>query len=271
MMNRIKEAAVLLRKGAAMKKAKSGLGKSATFVCGLLVGAVAVGTAGVAFGAGTVRNLAAHYDGIKIYVDQQLVTPKDANGTVVDPFIVDGTTYLPVRAVAGALGKEVGWDGTTKSVYIGTQPPASQTPTTPTATGNNEWIDLNSIDISKVIVPNTNSKDELDAIIAEAEKRMSAGESEVAVIRYLNEDFKNALARHGYAGWPAYTYIFHNGDEYVGSNVIKNTRSKSEWGIRFNSLDADIVVVGLPEYNKKLLKIRDMIEEYEKTYNIVYN
>ena len=106
----------------AKRRMKGGAGKSAVFVSGLIIGALAVGTAGFAFGAGITRTLNASYDGIKIYVDQKLIDPKDVNGNSVDPFIVDGTTYLPVRAVSGALGKEVGWDGATKSVYIGSQP-----------------------------------------------------------------------------------------------------------------------------------------------------
>ncbi len=68
------------------------------------------------------KNLLANYVGVKLVVDGVSITPKDANGTVVEPFIVDGTTYLPVRAVAEALGKEVGWDGDTKTVYIGAKP-----------------------------------------------------------------------------------------------------------------------------------------------------
>lgn len=70
----------------------------------------------------TVKNLEAHYTGISLVVNGVQVTPKDANGKVVDPFIVDGTTYLPVRAVASALGEDVGWEGSTRTVYIGEIP-----------------------------------------------------------------------------------------------------------------------------------------------------
>lgn len=70
----------------------------------------------------TVKNLEAHYTGISLVVNGVQVIPKDANGKVVDPFIVDGTTYLPVRAVASALGEEVSWEGSTRTVYIGEIP-----------------------------------------------------------------------------------------------------------------------------------------------------
>ncbi len=58
------------------------------------------------------------YSGISITLDGETITPKDVNGNTVDPFIIDGTTYLPVRAVADALGLSVTWDGATKTVFL---------------------------------------------------------------------------------------------------------------------------------------------------------
>lgn len=55
-------------------------------------------------------------------MDGELVDPKDANGQTVEPFIYNGTTYLPVRAVGSAIGKEVNWDGVEKVVYLGAKP-----------------------------------------------------------------------------------------------------------------------------------------------------
>ena len=46
------------------------------------------------------KTIKASYPGVKIILDGQTVTPKDVNGKVVDPFIVGGTTYLPIRAIA---------------------------------------------------------------------------------------------------------------------------------------------------------------------------
>ncbi len=59
------------------------------------------------------------YNNIKIYIDGAEIVPKDANGNTIEPFIMNGTTYLPVRAVSDALGQDVEWDGATQSVYIG--------------------------------------------------------------------------------------------------------------------------------------------------------
>lgn len=76
----------------------------------------------VAAASAIKKNIVANYMDIKLVVNGITVTPKDANGTVVEPFIADGTTYLPVRALAEALGEEVEWDGVNKIVYVGENP-----------------------------------------------------------------------------------------------------------------------------------------------------
>lgn len=58
------------------------------------------------------------YNNIKILLNGKEITPTDANGNAVEPFTIDGTTYLPVRAVATALGMNVGWDGATSTVTL---------------------------------------------------------------------------------------------------------------------------------------------------------
>lgn len=76
----------------------------------------------VAYATNATKTIQAAYMNIKLVIDGVPVTPKDSNGTVVEPFIYNGTTYLPVRAVGEALGKQVTWDGKTKTVYIGEAP-----------------------------------------------------------------------------------------------------------------------------------------------------
>ncbi len=55
---------------------------------------------------------------IKIVINGTLIEPKDVSGKVVNPFLIDGTTYVPVRAITEALGKKIDWDGETKTIYI---------------------------------------------------------------------------------------------------------------------------------------------------------
>jgi len=57
-------------------------------------------------------------DEVKLYVDNQYVELKDANGTTVKPFIKDGTTYVPLRGVSNALGYYIKWNGGKRSVEI---------------------------------------------------------------------------------------------------------------------------------------------------------
>jgi hypothetical protein len=96
--------------------------KGKGFLSGVVCGALLVGGIPAAFAAAGTKTISATYGDIKVYINEVPITPKDANGKTVEPFIADGTTYLPVRAAAEALGHEVVWDGATKSVYIGTQP-----------------------------------------------------------------------------------------------------------------------------------------------------
>lgn len=79
-------------------------------------------SSGAVFADSISKTVTAVYNNIKIMVDGEEITPKDVNGNTVEPFIIDGTTYLPVRAVAAALGKDVNWDGETNTVYIGKMP-----------------------------------------------------------------------------------------------------------------------------------------------------
>ena len=72
-----------------------------------------------AFAESMTKAINITYDNIKIVIDGKTVEPKDANGNKVEPFIVNGTTYLPVRAVGESIGKEVNWDSITKTVYLG--------------------------------------------------------------------------------------------------------------------------------------------------------
>lgn len=75
-------------------------------------------TFGVVASTGT-KTIDIIYRNIKIMIDGAEYVPTDVNGNVVEPFIYNGTTYLPVRAVANAFDKEVKWDGENSIVYLG--------------------------------------------------------------------------------------------------------------------------------------------------------
>ena len=87
------------------------------FIVGVTTAIFAV--SGMAYAKTGSEMIEAAYNNVKIYIDGLLIDPKDPNGNTVEPFISNGTTYLPVRAVANAFGKEVDWDAETSSVIIG--------------------------------------------------------------------------------------------------------------------------------------------------------
>ena len=99
-----------------MKKGKKTVAFLAGMVAMLLICAVSIP-------ALAIRNTTSLNDvlvgGIRIVIDGQELHPTDVNGNPVDPMIYNGTTYLPVRAVASALGKAVAWDGPSYTVYLG--------------------------------------------------------------------------------------------------------------------------------------------------------
>ena len=75
----------------------------------------AVGTTGA-------KTLQADYADIKVTLDGTALTLTDVNGTAVEPFAVAGTTYLPVRAIATALGLGVEWDAQSSTVLLTSEP-----------------------------------------------------------------------------------------------------------------------------------------------------
>lgn len=87
------------------------------FLTGFLTAALLLCLGSPAFAA-TVRQLNATFNDIKITIDGTEFVPKDFNGNKLEPFTVDGATYLPVRAVAEALGLTVEWDQAAQTVKL---------------------------------------------------------------------------------------------------------------------------------------------------------
>ena len=58
------------------------------------------------------------YKGINVYFDNKLVTTRDENGNIIEPLVIDGTTYLPARMVVSIFDAELKWDASTMSVIM---------------------------------------------------------------------------------------------------------------------------------------------------------
>ena len=85
----------------------------------LTLGAVLCFAAGAA-AVDTLQQITAYLDaGITVTLDGEAQVLTDAKGTRLYPITYNGSTYLPVRAVAGLAGLEVNWDQATKTVQLG--------------------------------------------------------------------------------------------------------------------------------------------------------
>ena len=82
------------------------------FVMGAMTASLVLGVTPAAFAKVASMNIPVQYNNIKVLVDgEELRTEKE-------PFLYEGTTYLPLRAVAEAVGKEVSWDSATKTAVL---------------------------------------------------------------------------------------------------------------------------------------------------------
>ena len=95
-------------------------GRIKSFVSGVLVTLVFISLIGTAFATKGKLTVDLDYNDIRVTLDGQEVPLVDANGNPVEPFTINGTTYLPVRAVANALGLDVGWDQESFTVVLNT-------------------------------------------------------------------------------------------------------------------------------------------------------
>jgi len=89
-----------------------------SFFAGVLVTILIIMLATTVFAEQISKTINVVYRDIKITIDGEEITPKDANGKIVEPFIFDGTTYLPVRAISEAVGYDVGWDDVNNTVML---------------------------------------------------------------------------------------------------------------------------------------------------------
>lgn len=185
-------------------------------VLGMVIMALVMGLAAPAFATVATNTLQAHYMNIKLVIDGVEVTPKDAGGNVVEPFVVDGTTFLPVRAVGEALGKKVTWDGNTKTVYLGEVPEGAI----------KDWVGTRDIEEIMGDGLGTLAAKDLPAIakaLEETDSKIASGESDLTVrpkdafgtaylaLRIRIHDYPNGDYLN-----PRYEYCITNLKNYVG-------------------------------------------------------
>ena len=103
------------------------------FLGGFLTCALVMALISTAFAAHS-RTDTLYFRDIKLMVNGELVEVTDSTGAKIEPFIINGTTYLPVGNVAKMVGYDVKWDGETSTVIL--ELPEAKTPTYITKTGS---------------------------------------------------------------------------------------------------------------------------------------
>lgn len=83
-----------------------------TAAAAVLAAVLVVVSASYAASYGVYKKIDVLYSGIKIIVNGQAVS------STPEPFIYDGTTYVPVRLIGEALGMDVQWDRARNAVVI---------------------------------------------------------------------------------------------------------------------------------------------------------
>lgn len=97
-------------------------------VCCTLLTVGLVVTAGAK--TGTVTQDLTYRD-IRVSLDGKVLDLRNAMGEPVEPFMFGGTNYLPVRALAEALGLNVAWNGAEVMVVLTTPEPEPQPESVP--------------------------------------------------------------------------------------------------------------------------------------------
>lgn len=87
------------------------------------------------------------YKNIGVTLDGQKIDLKDAAGNSTEPFMMDGSNYLPVRALAEVLGLNVSWDSNSSTVVLKSSSPSSGSTSGATKSGT-VIMDSNGIKVT---------------------------------------------------------------------------------------------------------------------------
>ena len=71
-----------------------------------------------AFAANTYQKSINVEYGINLFIEGNSPTLTDVNGKTVQPFVYDGTTYVPIRAVSESLGASIQYDSSTNTASV---------------------------------------------------------------------------------------------------------------------------------------------------------
>lgn len=103
------------------------------------------------------KTLSVMFNNIKVSIDKQPVDFTTANGTKLEPFVYDGTTYVPLESIAKALGYSITSDPAQSSVTLST---SKQTPSVLTEFESNDTrASANVLPPTSTLTGNIGAKD----------------------------------------------------------------------------------------------------------------
>lgn len=105
-----------------------------SFMIGMVIMLLLVCITGSALATSGKVTKELEYRNISVTLDGEKLDLRDAKGNTVEPFMFEGTNYLPVRALAESLGLSVSWDGANATVVLTS--PAEKEATYITRTGS---------------------------------------------------------------------------------------------------------------------------------------
>jgi hypothetical protein len=166
------------------------------FVIGFLIGSVIFSSTSV---FAETQTLNAFFNNIKVSINNQLIELKDANGNPIEPFIVNGTTYLPVRILAENLGMEVKFNESSNTVELTKKEESAlneiTNPTTPTPTKskpNNTvtFSEENGLQIAEVSGKKLIEVDSIKTKFSNSNYRLHIGGNYVVIKKLINGEYK---------------------------------------------------------------------------------
>lgn len=144
--------------------------KIAVSVIAVLIFSLALGA--MVFADDNFKTLKAWFGNLSIYRNNQQVQLS------AQPFIVDGTTYVPLRAVSELFNKDVGWDGVKYRIDLNDRP------------------DENLVHLTQQLIEAQVKAQELEAKVAQLEAELKAKEETVKkddikeLESYLNKEYR---------------------------------------------------------------------------------
>lgn len=164
------------------------------FISGLLIGGMVM-TSATAFAANVV-NMNATYS-VKSLVVNGVDTGKGNTA-----FVSNGITYVPLRTISDALGNEISWDSSTKTIYINSND-ASTNIVEPTDLPNAQT--LPNLPNSQTLPNNGNSWNGKNLVGIETAKRAAIKAAGGGSVIWQEEDI------YDYDDMPTYDFKIKNG------------------------------------------------------------